>query len=95
MDDCSEALVKIKTAFRSGGVGVGGGAGAGIAGTGGARGDVDMPEEDLLDDEFQQQAGNGAARRRNNVITRQRGDAGLANFDELFNADFGGGFGDW
>ena len=44
MDDCSEALVKIKMAFRSGASMSGGGGGG--RGRGGATGHVDMDQED-------------------------------------------------
>jgi cohesin complex subunit SCC1 len=78
-DDCSEALVKIKLAFRA----VPGANGLNGSGTGrgrGQRGDVDMTEEE---------AG------RANINLNLGGDMrGGNDFDMLYNAEFGG-FGIW
>ena len=78
MDDCSEALVKIKIAFRSGN------AAAGAVGADGARGgraNVDMPDDPL----------EGA---RINININDGQGRGIADFDMLYNAEFGG-FGMW
>ena len=88
MDDCSDALVKIKIAFRSAAVtagqhGAGAGGLAGAEGGRAARGDVDMPED--------QQEGARA-----NINLNIGGlDRNAATFDMLYNAEFGGGFGLW
>lgn len=78
-DDCSEALVKIKLAFRTvpNANGLAGGNGTRARG---ARGDVDMVEDE---------AG------RANINLNIGGDGrGVNDFDVLYNAEFGG-FGIW
>lgn len=78
-DDCSEAYLKIKLAFRTA-PNAGGLVGGNGARARGARGDVDMVEDD---------AG------RANINLNLGGDARGANdFDVLYNAEFGG-FGIW
>lgn len=88
MDDCSDAILRIKMAFRSGAIvagGSGGSAGlAGAAGIAGGRGgnrreEVDMPEQD---------EGARAANINLNIAMDPGGRAG--DFELLFNADFGG-----
>lgn len=78
MDDCSDALVKIKVAFRSGNAG---GGAAGADGVRGGRANVDMPDDPL----------EGA---RINININDGQGRGIADFDMLYNAEFGG-FGMW
>jgi cohesin complex subunit SCC1 len=74
MDDCSEALLRLRSAFKS--------AGGSTTQGARARGDVDMPDQD--------DAGRG------NININLALDAGRnADFDMLFNADFGGMGGMW
>lgn len=82
MDDCSDALVKIKLAFRTA-PGANGLTGVVTARGRATRGDVDMPEDEQ---------GNRA---NINLNMNLNGDArGLNDFDILYNAEFGG-FGVW
>lgn len=75
MDDCSEALLKIKMAFRSAALQA---TAAGAGPTEAARSrNVDMPEQDM------------AAARANLNINLQFDDERGGDFDRLYNAEFG------